>query len=339
MTITESRPQLATIATSNQFLPIGLDVGNGALKMVSSHGETLLESYLLYLPERASHANSGYVEYLSGSRSDLSGKQWIGGINAYYWSPSSVTRVTDDRDGKVAMCLQLLLSALSAQPHRPEWHLSVCASVHDGKVFGSAIRRALEGTHKLRLSAKETTVTIRVDKVLEEGSGVAIALKSQFDFSNALLYDLGNGTSIVSSFNGLQLTHRDYAPDAGVESLIDAIATCDQVRKVLLKPGDRHLIRQGIEKGDFAYGNRGDINFKSAYLDALPQWFESGLKPFVKTAEERIPSATAVIAVGGGSQLPGVTQLLAKKGIVVPPNARWCNAKGLYQLALRGVHR
>ena len=60
---------------SANFLPIGLDVGNGAVKLFSSLGETLMESYVLYLSERATHANAGYVEYLEGSRSDLSGKQ------------------------------------------------------------------------------------------------------------------------------------------------------------------------------------------------------------------------------------------------------------------------
>ncbi len=324
---------------STNFLPIGLDVGNGAVKMYSSLGETLMESYVLYLSERATHANSGYVEYIEGSRSDLSGRQRIGGVNAYYQSPTGITRVTDDRDGKAQLCLQLLLSALTTQSHRPEWQLSIAASVHDGKVFGKSIRQALEGTHKVKINGKTTAVTIRVDKVLEEGSGVAVALKTAFDFTNALLYDLGNGTSIVSAFNGLQLTHRDYAPDAGVEKLIDTIATNDLVRRHLLKPGDRHLIRQGIEKGDFSYGTRSDgWTFKDAYVSELPKWFESGLKPFVKTSETRVPSATAVIAVGGGSQLPGVKNLLSKRGIIVPDNARWLNAKGLYMVALRGAN-
>jgi hypothetical protein len=327
-----------SIATETNFQPIALDVGNGAVKLFSSMGETLIESYILYLGERATYCNDGYIEYLQGSRSDLAGKQWIGGVNAYYQSPSEITRVTDDRDGKAQLCLQLLLSALSVQSFRPEWHLSIAASVHDGKVFGGSIRKALEGTHKVRIKNKESIINIRVEKVLEEGSGVAIALKSGFDFTNALLFDLGNGTSIVSAFNGLQLTHRDYAPDAGVEKLIDAIATSDLVRKHLLKPGDRHLIRQGIEKGDFSYGTRADgWTFKDAYVAELPKWFEAGLKPFVKTAETRVPSATAVIAVGGGSQLPGIKNLLAKRGITVPENARWLNAKGLYMVALRSV--
>jgi hypothetical protein len=341
---TQTRPievsqSLPSAAKSCQFMPIGLDVGNGAVKMFSALGENLIESYVLYLPERATHANAGYVEYVSGTRSDLAGKQWIGGVNAYYQSPSGITRVTDDRDGKSQLCLQLLLSALTLQTHRAEWALSIAASVHDGKVFGKSIRQALEGTHQVKIGGKISTVTIRVDKVLEEGSGVAVALRTAYDFTNALLFDLGNGTSIVSAFNNLQLTHRDYASDAGVERLIDAIATSDYVRSHLLKPGDRHLIRQGIEKGDFTYGTRSDNwNFKDAYIEALPKWFESGLKPFVKTSESRVPSATAVLAVGGGSQLPGVSALLKKKGIIVPDNARWLNAKGLYQVALRGVN-
>ena len=331
-----NQASLPNAATISQVTPIGLDVGNGAVKMTSSMGQTLMESYIHYLSERATHANLGYVEYLSGDRADLAGKQWIGGLNAYFQSPSGVYRVTDSNEGKIELCLQLLLSALTSLPYRNEWTLNLCASVHDGKVFGKAIRAALEGVHTVRLLGKESTVTVTIGKVLEEGSGVAYALRNEFDFTNALLFDLGNGTSIVSAFNGMQMTYRDYAPDAGVEKLIDAIATSDSVRQYLKRPGDRHLIRAGIEEGDFSYGTQNpDWNFKQAYIDSLPRWFEQGLKPFVKAASTRVPAATSIIAVGGGSLLPGMAGLLAKKGIAVPTDARWLNAQGLYQIALR----
>ena len=335
---------LPKAANLSQVMLIGLDVGNGAVKLYSSMGQTCMESYVHYLPERATHANLGYVEYLSGEqlgtgkpiRSDLAGKQWIGGLNAYFQSPTGVYRVTDSNDGKADLCLQLLLSALTSLPYRKQWTLNVCASVHDGKVFGKAIRAALEGVHTVRLLGKDSTVAVTIGKILEEGSGVAYALRNEFDFTNALLFDLGNGTSIVSAFNGLQMTYRDYAPDAGVEKLIDAIATSDSVRQYLKRPGDRHLIRAGIEKGDFSYGTQNpDWNFKPAYIESLPKWFEQGLKPFVKAASTRVPAATAIIAVGGGSLLPGMAGLLAKKSIAVPTDARWLNAKGLYQIALR----
>ena len=336
-TITQTnQAKLPNAATISQVTPIGLDVGNGAVKLTSSMGQTLMESYVYYLSERATHANLGYVEYLSGDRPDLTGKQWIGGLNAYFQSPSGVYRVTDSNDGKTELCLQLLLSGLTSLPYRNEWTLNLCASVHDSKVFGKAIRAALEGVHNVRLLGKDSTVTVTLSKVLEEGSGVAYALRNEFDFTNALLFDLGNGTSIVSAFNGLQMTYRDYAPDAGVEKLIDAIATSDSVRQHLKRPGDRHLIRAGIEKTDFSYGTQNpDWNFKQAYIESLPRWFEQGLKPFVKAASTRVPAATSIIAVGGGSLLPGMAGLLAKKSIAVPTDARWLNAKGLYQIALR----
>jgi hypothetical protein len=110
------------------------------------------------------------------------------------------------------------------------------------------------------------------------------------------------------------------------------------VRKELLTPGDRHLIRQGIEKGDFTYGTRKTgWTFKDAYLAELSKWLDEGLRSLVKKTSDRMASASAVLATGGGSQLPGVKQLLDKRGITIPDNARWLNAKGLYQVALREV--
>ena len=326
---------LASADTARQTLAIGLDVGNGAEKLYCELGQILQESYVLYVSERATSHNQGYVEYLAGDRLDLAERQWISGINAYYSAPSAIYRVTDSKEGKSDLCLQLLLSSLTHLPYRPDWYLNIVASVHDGATFGKAIAQALVGIHQVRLLGKESTVNIHVGKVLEEGAGTAYAIRNEFDFTNALLFDIGNGTTIVSAFNYLQMTYRDYAPDAGVEKLIDAIATSDSVRGYLKRPADRHLIRAGIESGQFGYGTQcPDWNFKDAYLKALPEWFNQGLKPFVKAAETRIPAATAVIAVGGGACLPGIPQLLAKRGISVPKEARWQNARGLYEVAL-----
>ena len=326
----------AESATSRHYTPIGLDVGNGAVKLYSAMGETLLESYVLYQSERATFTNHGYAEYICGDRSDLAGKFWVGGINAYYSSPSGITRTVDSRDGKVSQCLQLLMSGLSNYPHRAEWDLMIAASIHDGSIFGKQVRQALQGTHKVRMRGKESTVNIVVSNVVEEGTGAALAIHQKHDFSNALVIDLGSGTAIASAFNGLHLTHREYSVDSGVESLIQTISFSDYVRSALLSPGDKHLIRAGIEKGDFSYGTqRPDWNFKAAYIAEFPGWFNRGLGQFVKLLESRVPAASSLIAIGGGANLPGISSALAKKGFVVPENPRWVNAQGLYQLALR----
>jgi hypothetical protein len=72
---------------------------------------------------------------------------------------------------------------------------------------GRSIReKAVEAGDQIELTARSRQLsTIRVGTCAEEGSGVA-ALKNTFDFTNALLFDLGNGTAIVSAFNGFAIS-------------------------------------------------------------------------------------------------------------------------------------
>jgi len=91
---------LATVDYANLLQPMGVDIGNGQLKLVTTNGETCTESYVHYLIERSTDTVKGYVEYQDGDRSDLIGKQWIGGLNAYYNGLNSIYRVTDDKQGK-----------------------------------------------------------------------------------------------------------------------------------------------------------------------------------------------------------------------------------------------
>jgi hypothetical protein len=317
--------------------PIGVDIGNGALKLVSSQGEIRIDSYVYYLNERASMAaNAGYVEYHSGDRSDLVGKQWIGGINAYYHGLRSIYRVTDSPLGKADLGLQILLASLSLLPYRAEWNLHLVCSVHDGKTLGKPIKTALAGTHQVLMQGKRSTVQITIAAVLEEGTGAIIHYQHDCDPTNALVYDFGNGTIIVSGFNGLKLTGDRLYSQTGVETLIEAVATNAQIRCKLLKEGDRHLIRAGIESGQFTYGTQHpDWNFQDAYKAELPGWVARVLKPMLRPTAERAASATALIAIGGGACLPGIDLLLAKRNIKVLSDPLWANARGLYAYAVR----
>ncbi|MGI0495102.1 ParM/StbA family protein [Alkalinema pantanalense CENA528] len=332
----QTQNQTVTAGSINQFQPFGADIGNGAIKLVSANGETRTESYIYYLSERASNPGKGYVEYIEGDRGDLVGKQWVGGINAYYFAPTSIYRVTDSKEGKVELGLQVLLSALSELPYRPTWDIALAVSVHDGKTLGKLLRNALEGVHGVRLAGKASRVNIRVVGVLEEGSGAIVHYAKTIDTTNAILYDLGNGTLIVSHFSGLQLTNRTYSQNGGVERLIDEVAKHDTVRQELLKEGQRHLIRKGIESGGFTYGTqKTGWTFETAYRAELPIWVRDVLTPMVRPTEAHFDAATALIAVGGGACLPGIDKLLAKKNIRVLADPQWANARGLYQYATR----
>lgn len=330
-------PNVAKIGNSDTPTPIGVDIGNGALKLVSNQGETRIDSYVSYLSERASMAaNSGYVEYQDGDRSDLVGKQWIGGINAYFHSIKDYYRVTDNPQGKAELGLQILLAGLSQLPYRSEWNLHLVCSVHDGKTLGKPIKTALEGAHQVLMKGKKSTVQITVAAVLEEGTGAIIHYQKNCDPTNALVFDFGNGTAIVSGFNGLKLTGDRYYSQAGVETLIDAVANNELVRLKLMKLGDRHLIRAGIENRTFVYGTQyPDWNFQDSYKAELPGWVARVLKPMLRSTEDRFASATALIAIGGGACLPGIDLLLAKRNIRVLPDPLWANARGLYAYAVR----
>jgi hypothetical protein len=78
-----------------------------------------------------------------------------------------------------------------------------------------------------------------------------------------------------------------------------------------------------------------DWDFKEAYKAELPLWVDRVLKPMVRPTEDRMASATALIAVGGGACLPGIDALLAKRNIQVLSDPLWANARGLYAYAVR----
>ncbi|MCY7275787.1 MAG: hypothetical protein LH702_19135 [Phormidesmis sp. CAN_BIN44] len=234
--------------------------------------------------------------------------------------------------------MQIFLSALSELPYRDVWNVALAVSIHDSKTLGSALKRSLEGSHCIRIRHKPTRVTIKIVAGLEEGTGAIITYQKQADTTNAILYDLGNGTLIVSSFNGLKMTDRKYSQNGGVEKLFDQIATHDTIREKLLKEGDRHLIRKGIESQTFTYGTQyPDWNFESVYREELPKWVKTVLAPTVRPWDDRRDSATALIAVGGGAELSGIEPLLGKKNINVLTDPLWANARGLYTLATRKV--
>ncbi|MBW4444350.1 MAG: hypothetical protein KME10_24645 [Plectolyngbya sp. WJT66-NPBG17] len=72
----------------NRFQPLGLDIGNGSTKFVTSDREVLIPSYVLPI----SHIGStdpelGFIEYLGGDRDDLIGAKWFAGKPAAQVSP------------------------------------------------------------------------------------------------------------------------------------------------------------------------------------------------------------------------------------------------------------
>ncbi len=331
-------PQLASLATDHQLLPVGVDCGNGNLKLIVDLAEVRTPSYFLPIHGETYDIpvpiDGGFVQYLEGTRSDLVNQTWITGKPAYTRDPLACLRIVDDERGKIRYGLQMLLGGLATLSHHPAWRLLLVASIQDAKVFGAELRQALTGTHTVKFNGNHPcTIEIQVSAVMEEGSGAILSNRAQIDADGQnILIDFGSGTTILSLFGAKgKLIDRRVHP-AGVERLIDAIATNEETRKRLAQEGDRAVIRSGIEDHSFDYGRIG-WSYRAIYEQELRPWVQSVLAPALKIASPWIPTASTRLAIGGGSQLPGIAQLLARQGFVIVPDGAWSSVRGLARVA------
>jgi hypothetical protein len=341
-TLIQSLPNTGSI---RQSLPTGFDGGNGNTKLVIGDTEIRCPAYVLpiynELYDVPSPINGGLVEYVSGSRSDLIGTRWLSGFPAYQQSPNGCLRIVDDKRGKILYGLQTLLGAIATLPHQDFWQLSLVASIQDAQTLGADLKESLKGGHTVKFNGSRqlSTVDVSVLAVKEEGVGAIIQSRTDIDPNGqTLLYDFGSGTCIMSLFGAKgRLIDRTYS-QGGVENLINGIARNREMRKAQAGEGDRQLIRAGIEDNTFNYGRTG-WNFRAIYDAELKPWVQSTLAPALKAAEPWTPSSSAILAIGGGSQLPTISQLLGKRGITPVAAGGWANARGLKTIAqLMGGH-
>jgi hypothetical protein len=315
-------------------LSAGFDCGNGSTNLVFGESEILIPSYLLPIHNEIYDPLIGLVEYIGGARSDLINKRWLSGISAYQQNPMGYYRVVDDRRGKLNYGLQLLLGAIATLSYQPHWTFTLVASIQDAQAFGNELSSLLNGSHTVRFNGKELSrIEIRIVAVVEEGVGAIVTARSEIESDGqTLLYDFGTGTCIISIFGAKgKLLTRKVTP-GGVENLIDAIARNLETRKQLNAEGDRQIIRAGIEAKTFEYGTTG-WNFRHIYQVELKPWVQSTLATALKAGEPWRATSRAVLAVGGGSELPQITQLLTAKGITPIFEGHWANARGLAKLA------
>ncbi|MEW6498636.1 MAG: hypothetical protein AB1589_39980 [Cyanobacteriota bacterium] len=327
-------------ATSPPALPTGFDGGNGSVKLIVDNAEIRIPSYIASLHNEIydipESKEGSLVEYLAGDRSDLVGQRWLAGHPAYQINPLGYSRVVDDRAGKIKYGLHLLLGGLATISHRARWNLSVVASIQDAQAFGTELAQSFKGQHSIRINGKGVSwIDISVSGVVEEGSGAVVSsLLSNLiqPKTQNIFIDLGNGTTIASVFGQSgKLIARKVTP-GGVDSLIESISKNINTRRQLMKEADRHLIRAGIEIGSFEYGTTG-WNFRDIYNTELKPWVSQSLVTAFKSVDPWREQSDSIVAIGGGSQLPAIAQLLASQKIVVATDGVWMNARGLFRLA------
>jgi hypothetical protein len=207
------------------------------------------------------------------------------------------------------------------------------------KPFGKELTEAVVGHHDISINDNLASTRVEIDVlgVREEGQGAIVhaATTAVIDIKTQnILIDVGHGTIITSVFGiGGKLIARTVT-SGGVSALIEAIAKNIDTRRQLAKEGDRQIIRQGIESKDapFKYGTTG-WNFRSVYATELKPWVSQNLATALKSVDDWRETSASIIAIGGGSMLPAISQLLTLQGISTLDDGCWANARGLARLA------
>lgn len=350
------QPVRAGMVQTRPPIPTGFDGGAGLGKLCVDSGASqmhlrqpskILELKTPLLDELTSK-EGGHFFYHSGDRADLIGREFLTGDLASWKAPTTHTKLSDNPALKAQYALHMVLGALSSIPYRQEWNLSLVISTHSLRSFSEELFKLTNGTHIVSFKGKEkpsSRVNISVAMIVPEGAGsyaYARKLQALDPLAHVIGIDIGTSTIIPQVFSpGGTLLYHQPLEAGGCIDLLEAIASDAELIKYLGtgKAGNVELIRKGIESGEFNYGSR-DFNLRPIYARLVKPWLADRLRLALKATEEWRDAAQTVIAWGGGTQLPGVNQMLGTQKITVVRDGCWANSIGLQTIAaalLRGV--
>ncbi len=347
--VSAAQPKQADSVHTRPFIPTGVDCGAGLIKMcIDSNGSQIRlrqPSKVLELKtaliDDLSSKEGGQFFYHSGDRTDLIDREFLTGELAAWKAPTTHIKLSDDPALKAEYALHTLLGALATLPHRQEWHLFLAISTHSRDLFNTKLKELTNGGHIVSFGGKNKTqsrVTITVGSVAPEGAGSYTYAKrlSLIDpAAHVIALDFGTSTVIPQVFTpGGKLIYHQPLEVGGCIDLLDAIASDPELIQFLGtgKAGSVELIRKGIESGEFNYGTR-DFNLRPVYARLVKTWLADRLRLGLKATEEWRDAAQSFVAWGGGTQMSGVSKMLATQKITTVPDGCWANAIGLQTIA------
>jgi hypothetical protein len=343
------QPKQAEMTGSRPFVPTGVDCGAGLVKIcIDSNGSQMrlrqpskvleLKTPLL---EDLSSKEGGHFFYQAGDRTDLIDREFLTGELAAWKAPTTHIKLSDDPALKAEYALHTLLGALATLPHRQEWNLFLVISTHSRDLFNAKLKELTNGVHIVSFGGKnklQARVNITVGSVAPEGAGSYTNAKrlSLIDPSaHVIAFDFGTSTVIPQVFSpGGKLIYHQPLETGGCIDLLEAIASDRELIQFLGtgKAGNIELIRKAIESGEFNYGTR-DFNLRPIYARLVKNWLADRLRLGLKATEEWRDAAQSLVAWGGGTEMPGVSKMLATQKIMTVPDGCWANALGLQTIA------
>ncbi|HEY9298089.1 MAG TPA: hypothetical protein VIQ31_17370 [Phormidium sp.] len=302
---------------------IGLDAGNGWIKMVFDDSELRIPSY----------KSSRYISESIGSVKDGETQFTVGKAAVYdLLHDRSSDRTVDAPSAKLDHLEELYLGALAHYENLPNEMMNrIVVSTHAwaNQTHKQTIKDALNKSEKtVTLSGKEVKLTTEVMLIMPEGYGAVHEEKGDF-----ATLDFGNGTTILTPYVNAKPTE-PIVENYGVQNLIRLVS-----RETAAINGGNPIsvdfIRTAIERGDLKVG---DTLFKDIYKKCLAEWWNKGLESVRTKAALLVQDNTRVICIGGGVSLPLFAGLLKQKNFEPKlDRPEMLNARGLQKIAqIRG---
>ena len=315
----KSKQKRGFMARPKLNFQIGLELGNGNIKMVS-------EDFCDRIPS--------YIDNCQAS--DALGSVRIKGETdttfcVGYGASKSKTGIptSSDKTIKIDGINKLYLGALAHLPNlSKKMHCQIIVSTHAWESHKEIIKTNLNKTLSVKLADTDVELSTDVLAIVPEGFG-AIAFNPEPKIATL---DFGTGTTLLTPYTNRKPQETRTSIE-GVQKLINMIADS-------MKPsnngyvGDANEIRRCLEQGTFKTADGCD--FKPIYQKCLSHWWNNYLKDLGTKAQKLSKDGFIITCIGGGVALPGFSKVLTAKGFTVTlDRPEMVSAKGLYQLAVK----
>lgn len=313
---------MTKLGRPKKYLPVGLDAGNGSIKVVTDDFEKRIFSCFA----------KNYVGDCWGSVKTDKASYMIGE------SAISQTRLSektvDHKFAKIDKIQQLYLGALAHYDCPPVMHVKLVVSSHAYHTKKDEIKKQLENENKelsVELAGNHVELTTEVIGVVPEGYGAVYLKKNKL-----ATLDFGNGTTVLTPYESGKPCGEITIKHYGVQKLFKLIST-EMASINGGYPGDVDLIRTALEREKFIVD---EVSIQSIYKECLRDWWNSGLAEIGKLATCMKENGTEIICIGGGVALPKFKAVLTQKGFSpVEKEPEMVNALGLYELAKLGARK
>jgi hypothetical protein len=237
-------------------------------------------------------------------------------------------------EGKVKHQLALTIDSLW-ESIRESDTIHYVGAVHlehwDTKIFDS-----VNGTHTVETSDEEKTFTITPYRICPEGSGVITYYKltnPNEKFTNAYVYDFGDGTSIGTYFEGSRAVSSRAVAGTGFRQVAYDLGSNSALLRELDSDSsiDYFEIIDTVKKsknGKYTLRNKDVTN---QFNDFFTKRANELISEFRNAQENQYRNSQICIATGGALLVPAIRKVFQKEGFKIVADPVWADAIGIYK--------